>query len=1106
MKQTLLVFMAFLLNTSAVFALNIEVVRTKNANLNSNTTPNYTAFKSTIVPNDTTHITFPFLNKSTLSVEDKCIQPIFASSIPTTYELISTSLFTLETLSIATDLGHFNRPICLCYETHVLNCNLNNSLKLEHNSLVDTDGDGIDDEDDLDNDNDGITDADECSTAINYKDSFETPGITALGLGTDSDADGEFDILINQTSIGSWNAVFGNNFDIIHDLNNPSDGLQSIDLYGLPNAATIQKTFTGFTPGKPVAFSVDYSSAATLFAAGVWVNYGSGFFLIGTLTPTSIAAPNAPGVVGQSISTVTWSTFSRQLNPTGTDITIRLASTTIGFIQTGVLIDNVKLSQGCVDTDNDGLTDNYDNDSDGDGCSDADEAYYGLLADADPDNDGFYGTGTPSVDSNGQVIGAGYNTTNNYYKDATINTCSDNDNDGVADFADLDDDNDGITDDEECTSILAPISSTFSYSYAQDVDGNRASHFGDQGTGNNDDPENIFDGDLTTELRMHEDDFIEFNIGQTISAGTTFTLTEAGGGNDDPVSIYISLGTTDAAGDANSGAGNGVGYENAVTNAQSTLIISSGNTNQTLTFTAPIDFDHIQFLGISNHGGWAEMNIDPANQTGVNYANCDTDGDSIPNHLDTDSDGDGCSDADEAYFGLITDADPDNDGVYGTGAPTVDSNGQVIGAGYNTTNDYYKDATSNTCLDNDNDGVPDFADLDDDNDGITDDEECTQEVTFTPIASTFSYSYAQEINGNEADHFGEQGTGNNDDPERIFDGNLGTELRMHEDDFIEFNMGQTIPAGATFTLTEAGGGNDDPVSIYISLGTTDAAGDTNSGAGNGVGYENAVTNGQSVLVIDNGDSNQTLSFTAPIAFDHIQFLGISNHGGWAEMSFDPATQNIVDFSNCDLDGDGIPNHFDLDSDGDGCADSLEAGFTDPDSDGVLGNSPVSVDANGLVTGQGGYLTPADSDSNSVLDYLEVGPDANANGISDVCEADLSLSKGVNNSRPVVGDVITFQLVVTNDGPSVPTNIIVRDIIPGDFTYTHPDFTTTQGTVTFNSGTRAFEWNLGSYMLPVGSSISLTYNVSVDVCGQFTNSAEIVNSSLTDSDSIANNNN
>ncbi|UXP33996.1 choice-of-anchor L domain-containing protein [Reichenbachiella agarivorans] len=56
----------------------------------------------------------------------------------------------------------------------------------------------------------------------------------------------------------------------------------------------------------------------------------------------------------------------------------------------------------------------------------------------------------------------------------------------------------------------------------------------------------------------------------------------------------------------------------------------------------------------------------------------------------------------------------------------------------------------------------------------------------------------------------------------------------------------------------------------------------------------------------------------------------------------------------DTDGDGIPNHLDLDSDNDGCDDVVEAGFEDPDNDGLLGTSPVTSDAQGRVDGQGGY--------------------------------------------------------------------------------------------------------------------------------------------------------
>ena len=74
----------------------------------------------------------------------------------------------------------------------------------------------------------------------------------------------------------------------------------------------------------------------------------------------------------------------------------------------------------------------------------------------------------------------------------------------------------------------------------------------------------------------------------------------------------------------------------------------------------------------------------------------------------------------------------------------------------------------------------------------------------------------------------------------------------------------------------------------------------------------------------------------------------------------------------DTDRDGVPNCLDLDSDGDGCPDSVEAGFTDSDDDLILGNSPVSVDLNGVVTGQGGYTIPVDLDVNGIHDYMEFG--------------------------------------------------------------------------------------------------------------------------------------
>ena len=105
------------------------------------------------------------------------------------------------------------------------------------------------------------------------------------------------------------------------------------------------------------------------------------------------------------------------------------------------------------------------------------------------------------------------------------------------------------------------------------------------------------------------------------------------------------------------------------------------------------------------------------------------------------------------------------------------------------------------------------------------------------------------------------------------------------------------------------------------------------------------------------------------------FLDNDKDGIIDEIDLDDDNDGILDSleTEGDTDGDGIPNHFDLDSDGDGCLDAVEAGFGDGDDDGVLGNSPVTVDSLGLVTSApDGYTTPADNDNSDGYDFLEFG--------------------------------------------------------------------------------------------------------------------------------------
>ena len=83
-----------------------------------------------------------------------------------------------------------------------------------------------------------------------------------------------------------------------------------------------------------------------------------------------------------------------------------------------------------------------------------------------------------------------------------------------------------------------------------------------------------------------------------------------------------------------------------------------------------------------------------------------------------------------------------------------------------------------------------------------------------------------------------------------------------------------------------------------------------------------------------------------------------NDGVLDYLDLDSDNDGILDSveTGADLDADGIGNYRDLDSDKDLCSDVIEAGFTDGDGDGKFGNSPLTVDLNGLVIGAT-YSTP-----------------------------------------------------------------------------------------------------------------------------------------------------
>ena len=196
----------------------------------------------------------------------------------------------------------------------------------------------------------------------------------------------------------------------------------------------------------------------------------------------------------------------------------------------------------------------------------------------------------------------------------------------------------------------------------------------------------------------------------------------------------------------------------------------------------------------------------------------------------------------------------------------------------------------------------------------------------------------------------------------------------------------------------------------------------------------------------------------------------------------------------DTDGDIIFDYLDLDSDDDGCSDANE-GYVDGNADGNVGEDddmyygtyPVYQNPDGSVIGAS---YPGTQDA--VTD----------NTIYTTCLADLELSKTVDNTTPVIGDIIYFTLILKNQGPSPTGTVQAKDVLPEGLTYDPVNSRIPQGT-TYDSSTGI--WDFGDMILDKGSEYKIKIAVKVEpTCGEITNFAEIILSSKPDPDSTPNN--
>ena len=119
--------------------------------------------------------------------------------------------------------------------------------------------------------------------------------------------------------------------------------------------------------------------------------------------------------------------------------------------------------------------------------------------------------------------------------------------------------------------------------------------------------------------------------------------------------------------------------------------------------------------------------------------------------------------------------------------------------------------------------------------------------------------------------------------------------------------------------------------------------------------------------------------------------------------------------------------MDLDSDGDGCNDVVEAGYVDGDNDGILGVAPYKYTSDGLVSGTQDYKDFAgidDLDGNTTKDFLERGT-ALSKTLDPDNVIDIEYSKvSFTGGGATVGNLgtITYSWQITTDNGETWTNV------------------------------------------------------------------------------------
>ncbi len=109
-------------------------------------------------------------------------------------------------------------------------------------------------------------------------------------------------------------------------------------------------------------------------------------------------------------------------------------------------------------------------------------------------------------------------------------------------------------------------------------------------------------------------------------------------------------------------------------------------------------------------------------------------------------------------------------------------------------------------------------------------------------------------------------------------------------------------------------------------------------------------------------------------------------------------------------------------------------------------------------------------------------------------ADISINKTISQQVPGTGDVVTFTIVVKNNGASNATNVVATDKLQSGFTFQQA--TANKGNYDNTTGT----WNIGA--MNANESATLTITVKVNTTGTYSNTATVT---ATEKDPVITNN-